>query len=158
MIENTLTTIAIASMQDNPFDADRRGILADILEENDRIWEAVALRAGRVPLTEFDKIAAVQLGNCRFCPGTFDKRFAQRIFNSADDEQSSLTPRSYLWMWVLLHRYRKSVKNARVKIMAENRYNLYIELLGVKHLKPIIRRLTTTTFLDCRKLNNDLEV
>lgn len=140
-----LIGIAIAQMQDNPFDANRRGILADMIEENDQIWQAAALRAGRIPLTGFDSVAAYQLGNCRFAPATFDKRFARDIASAVAQDQPSLTPRQWLWMWVLLHRYRKSVGNANVKERAKRRYNRCIELLDVKHLKPIERRLTVPT-------------
>lgn len=145
MIDESLIAVAISRMQDNPFDADCRSILADMLEENDRIWQANALRAGRIPLTGFDEIAARELGNCRFAPATFDKRFARDIFSRAAQTEPSLTPRQWLWMWVLLHRYRKSVQNDRVKAAAKERYNRCIELLDVKHLKPTERRLTVPT-------------
>lgn len=145
MIDESLIAVAIASMQDNPFDADCRGVLADMIEENGKIWEPAALRAGRIPLTGFDQAAAYELGNCRFMPAAFDKRFARDISNHAARDKPSLTPRQWLWMWVLLHRYRKSVRNARVKAEAANRYNRCVELLDVKHLKPINRRLTVPT-------------
>lgn len=145
MLSSDLITAAIAHMQDNPFDTERRCVLADMLEENDMIWAAKALRDGLVPLTGFDESAAYQLGHCRFAPATFDKRFASDIFNRAAKKEPCLTPRQWLWMWVLLHRYRKSVLSARVRKMAEARYNRCIELLDVKNLKPIERRLTVPT-------------
>lgn len=145
MRDEPLIAVAISRMHDNPFDADCRGVLADMLEENGRIWEPAALRAGRVPLTGFDQAAACALGNCRFAPATFDKQFAITIEWLASKDEPSLTPRQWLWMWVLLHRYRKSVRNDRVKTTAAERYNRCIELLDVKHLKPIERRLTVST-------------
>ncbi len=145
MHDEPLIGVAIARMQDNPFDADCRGVLADMLEENGRIWEPAALRAGRVPLTGFDQVAAWELGNCRFAPATFDKRFANDISSRSVQDEPSLTPRQWLWMWVLLHRYRKSVKHSGVRTIAAERYNRCVELLDVKHLKPIERRLTVPT-------------
>lgn len=145
MTANELIGIAIARVQDDPFNADSRNVLADMLEEQDQIWQAAALRAGRIPLTGFDGVAAYQLGNCNFAPATFDKRFACDIASAAAKDQPSLTPRQWLCMWVLLHRYRKSVGNANVKARAAERYSRCVELLGVKHLKPIERRLTVPT-------------
>lgn len=145
MIADELIGVAIARMQDNPFSSECRNILADMIEENDQIWQAKALRAGRIPLTEFDQTAAYQLGGCNFAPATFDKRFARDISGRAAQAEPCLTPRQWLWMWVLLHRYRKSVLHANVKARAKERYSRCIELLDLKHLKPIDRRLIVPT-------------
>ena len=145
MTDDELIGIAIARMHDDPFNADCRNILADMVEEQGQIWQAKALRGGLIPLTGFDKTAAFQLGNCRFAPATFDKRFASDIHERAGRDEPCLTPRQWLCMWVLLHRYRKSVGNANVKARAAERYSRCVELLGVKHLKPIERRLTVPT-------------
>lgn len=58
------------------------------------------------------------------------------------DRIADLTPKMWLWLWVILHRYRRSVKDKAIRKLAESRYNRSVELLDVKHLKPLNRRLT----------------
>lgn len=132
----------IAKVHDNPFNETNRLVLADMLDEAGQPERADALRRGRIPLTEVDSVASVCLGNCWFAPATWDKRFAENIASAARQENLSLTPRQWLWMWLLLHRYRRSVKVERIKALAEERYPRVVELLDLKHVKVPERRLT----------------
>ena len=131
-----------AKVHDNPFNETNRLVLADMLDEAGQPEKADALRRGRIPLTEVDSVASVCLGNCRFAPATFDKRFAGDIYSRARKENPSFTPRQWLWMWLLLHRYRRSVNVERIKALAAERYPRVVELLDLKRLKLPERRLT----------------
>lgn len=134
-----------AKVHDNPFNETNRLVLADMLDETGQPEKADALRRGRIPLTEVDSVASVCLGNCRFAPATFDKRFAGDIYSRARKENPSFTPRQWLWMWLLLHRYRRSVNVERIKALAAERYPRLVELLDLKHVKIPERRLTKPT-------------
>ena len=125
----------LAKVHDNPFDETNRLVLADMLDEAGQPERADALRRGRIPLTKVDSVASVCLGNCRFAPATFDKRFARDIASLARQANPSLTPRQWLFMWLLLHRYRRSVNVERIKVLAEERYPRVVELLDLKHVK-----------------------
>ena len=129
-------TAMLAVVHDDPFNETNRIVLADMLDEDGQPERAEALRRGRIPLTEVDSVAAMCLGNCRFAPATFDKRFAGDIYSRARQENPSLTPRQWLFMWLLLHRYRRSVNVERIKVLAAERYPRVMELLDLKHLKP----------------------
>lgn len=138
------TAAFIASLQANPFDPMTRAVFADYLEEHGNgesdLERAELLRKGLIPLTGFDYMAARFLAGCNFAPATWDKRFVLGLSERANERPIALTPKQYLWMWVLLWRYRKSVRVERVRAEAEKRYNAYIELLGLQHLKPADRR------------------
>ena len=125
----------LAKVHDDPFNETNRLVLADMLDEAGQPERAEALRRGRIPLTEVDSVASVCLGNCRFAPATFDKRFAGDIAAAARQENPSLTPKQWLWMWVLLHRYRRSVHVERIKVLAAERYPRAFELVAPKHLR-----------------------
>lgn len=135
----------LAVVHNDPFDETNRLVLADMLDEAGQPEKADALRRGRIPLTEVDSVASVCLGNCRFAPATFDKRFAGDIYSRARKENPSFTPRQWLWMWLLLHRYRRSVNVERIKALAAERYPRLVELLDLKHVKIPERRLTKPT-------------
>ena len=135
-------TAMLAKVHDDPFNETNRLVLADMLDEAGQPERAEALRRGRIPLTEVDSVASVCLGNCRFAPATFDKRFAGDIYSRARQENPSLTPRQWLWMWLLLHRYRRSVNVERIKVLAAERYPRVVELLDLNPVKLPERRLT----------------
>lgn len=138
-------TAMLAVVHDDPFNETNRLVLADMLDEAGQPERAEALRRGRIPLTEVDSVASVCLGNCRFAPATFDKRFAGDIYSRARQENPSLTPRQWLFMWLLLHRYRRSVNVERIKVLAAERYPRVVELLDLKRVKIPERRLTKPT-------------
>ena len=135
----------LAVVHNDPFDETNRLVLADMLDEAGQPEKADALRRGRIPLTEVDSVASVCLGNCRFAPATFDKRFAGDIYSRARKENPSFTPRQWLWMWLLLHRYRRSVNVERIKALAAERYPRVVELLDLNRVKIPERRLTKPT-------------
>ena len=130
-------TAMLAVVHDDPFNETNRIVLADMLDEDGQPERAEALRRGRIPLTEVDSVAAMCLGNCRFAPATFDKRFAGDIYSRARQEHPSLTPRQWLWMWVLLHRYRRSVNVERIKVLAEERHEKFRSLID-KEVKEMM--------------------
>ena len=132
----------LAVVHNDPFNETNRLVLADMLDEAGQPERADALRRGRIPLTETDSVASVCLGNCRFAPATFDKRFARDIASLARQANPSLTPRQWLFMWLLLHRYRRSVNVELIKVLAAERYPRVVELLDLKHVKVPERRLT----------------
>lgn len=136
MIRDENTSAFFKSLQDNPFDPMTRAVFADYLEERGDTERAEQLRKGLIPLTGFDEIAAACLCSCNFAPATWDKRFARDLGQRAAEKPPAFTPKQYLWLWVLLRRYRKSVRVERVRDEAERRYNHYVELLDLKHLKP----------------------
>ena len=148
-------TAMLAKVHDDPFNETNRLVLADMLDEAGQPERAEALRRGRIPLTEIDFLASACLGNCRFAPGTFDKRFAGSIVSvvRARDENPSLTPRQWLWMWLLLHRYRRSVNVERIKVLAAERYPRVVQLLDLNHLKLPDRRLTKPVAKDWTTAN-----
>ena len=146
-------TAMLANVHDDPFNETNRIVLADMLDEAGHPERADALRRGRIPLTEVDLVASVCLGNCRFAPATFDKRFAGDIYSRARQKHPSLTPRQWLWMWVLLHRYRRSVNVERIKVLAAERYPRVVQLLDLNHLKLPDRRLTKPVAKDWTTAN-----
>ena len=130
-------TAMLAVVHDDPFNETNRLILSDMLDEAGQPERADALRRGRIPLTEVDSVASVCLENCRFAPATWDKRFARDIASAARQEHPSLTPRQWLWMWVLLHRYRRSVNVERIKVLAEERHEKFRPLID-KEVKEMM--------------------
>ncbi len=144
-VDKSLIDIAIVRMHNDPFDKDCRCILADMLEDRGKIWEPAALRAGLVPLTEIDKLAADNLYGCRIKYGP-SKHFVSDIYAIAEKDHPSLTPRQWLWMWVLLHRFRRQVKHLGIKAIAAERYNRHIKLLDLNHIKPTNRQLTLVNY------------
>ena len=56
------------------------------------------------------------------------------------DKPPDLTPRMWLWTWVELHRYRRSVKDARIRELAAARHDHCVKLLDIGWLKS--KRLT----------------
>lgn len=135
-------TAFIRALHDDPFDAATKLVFADWLEEHgDDPARAAQLRKGLVPLTGFDEVAVADLASCRFAPATWDKRFARSLYDLCTEERPhAVTPRQYCWLWVTLRRYRKSVRTARVKTEAEERYDRYVKLLDLAWLKPAQRQ------------------
>lgn len=129
-----------ASLQDNPFQPVTRAVFADYLDEDGDMERAEQLRKGLIPLTEFDEVAVACLASCNFAPATWDKRFARDLASRAEAKPPALTPKQYLWLWVLLRRYRKSVRVERIRDEAERRYNRYVELLDLAWVKPTMRK------------------
>ena len=144
----------LEAVRDDPFSKTNRLILADFVEEHRPIGMAavVSLREGRIPLLSFEIQCAKALGCCNFAPATWDKRFAYSIADRATSKYD-LSPKQYLWMWVLLRRYRKSVKDDEIKKAAGERYNRCVELLDIKHLKPINRRTHKQTEMQATLLD-----
>jgi len=136
VIRDENTAAFFAQLHEDPFDPTTRAVFADYLEERGDTERAEQLRKGLIPLTGFDDMAVECLTSCNFAPATWDKRFASDLGARALEKPPAFTPKQYLWMWVLLRRYRKSVRVKRVRDEAERRYNRYVELLDLKHLKP----------------------
>ncbi len=134
------------TVHDDPFCNISRGILADFIEEHRPIGIAAAesLRQGRIPLLSFEIGCAKSLACCNFAPATWDKKFSYSIAERATSK-GDLTPKQYLWMWILLRRYRKSVLDPEVRKEAEARYDRCIELMDIQHLKSIHRRTDKKT-------------
>lgn len=136
----------IKQLQDNPFSKVIRDIFADWLSEHGDMEREAILRAGNIPLTELDESAVRQLMYSRIPRSSFDKRFSRNVASKVDmDLTPWLTPKQYLWLWVMLHRYRRSVKDAGIRGEAERRYDDYIKLLDMAWLKPNKRRRTKKT-------------
>jgi len=141
MTEHDDNTIAfLQSLHENPFDPVTRMVFADYLEENGDMPRAELLRKGLIPLIEFDLMAVANLAGCRFAPATWDKRFARDLDTRAKQEPPAFTPKQYLWLWVLLRRYRKSVRSTLVRDEAERRYDRYVEMLDLGWVKPAMRK------------------
>lgn len=50
---------------------------------------------------------SLKLGNCRFLPGTWDKRFAHKLHSIATtDSNEELTETQKEWVYRLLYKYR----------------------------------------------------
>lgn len=122
-------------LHDNPFDKTERLIFADWCDENGHEWAAKPLRENRIPLFMPDCIAIVELKNCAFAPATWDKKFARNL----EPVNMSLTPRQYLWLWILLRKYRRSVRNQTIKEEAERRYKRYVALHETGIVKPTFK-------------------
>ena len=139
-----------ASVRENPFSMTERGIMADWCDEHDLSRHAELLRGGSIPLTIFEELAVSVLGGCNFAPATWDKKFAQSLVAKMNEQRERkdvayLTVKQWLWLWIMLRRYRRSVSHDKVKAEAEARYNRCLELLDLKHLKPIERRRRKAT-------------
>lgn len=130
----------LQSLHDNPFNPVTRAVFADYLEQNSDMERAEQLRKGLIPLTEYDLMAVSYLANCNFAPATWDKRFARDLAARAESRPPAFTPKQYLWLWVLLRRYRKSVGSARVREDAERRYDRYVDMLDLGWIKPAMRK------------------
>ena len=139
----------LQAFDEQPFSKMRRGVLADYLEEYGGelgAEKAAILRNGDVPMTDFARNAALALGGCSFAPATWDKRFARDIYSRVHaavlgGKVPSLTTKQYLWMVILLWRYRRTADKCYVK-WAEKHYNRAVELLDIAHLKPLDRHLS----------------
>lgn len=67
------------------------------------------------PMTDLEARAAIALGNARFAPATFDKRFAKSLIvdrRLISDKQAAL-------MWALCWRYRRSIQDDEVSKVAK---------------------------------------
>lgn len=137
-----------AAVRDNPFDELSKLMLSDWLEEQGdepRYREDIAeLRAGRIPLTteqDYDAITALMKATL----SRFDKRFisdAHRLFSRCQ----GVTPRQFLWLWVLARRYRRQITLPTVLERAEQRYARYCHLLDLVWRAPAQRHLTAKNF------------
>ena len=116
----------------NPLDTSHRLVMADWCDENGYEWAAGPLRKGRMPLFTLDTQAIVALKNCNYAPATWDKKFASQL----EPVEWSLTPRQYLWLWILLRKYRRSVRDAGIREEAEKRYEAYKSLHEAGMVKP----------------------
>ena len=133
----------IQAIHADPFCAITRGVYADWLDEHGDDKRALILRAGNMPLTGLDEACAYELAHCRFGNESFDDRFSKAIVEEYTSRTPAwLTVKQWLWMWVLTRRYRKTVRNAGVKALAEKRYKHFCEVLDLDWLKPHERRLT----------------
>ena len=142
-MDEATARVFMAQIQDNPLDKTTAAVFADWMEENGGDLRRVEqLRKGLIPLTREDEIAVQVLGYCNFAPATFDKKFtsdlcARREKMRKNREPVAVTPKQYIWLWVLLWRYRRSVKPERFIEEAERRYNRYARLLDLPRFKPI---------------------
>lgn len=121
---------------ENPLDVDNRLVLADYLEEHcaDEVRPEI-LRTRRIPMEDSDTLAADRLYGCTFLPGSWDKKFARTLFDLSL-KPNGCTPKQYLWLWVLCHRYRRQINHWGVKDEAAKRYDNYCDLLGHTRTTP----------------------
>ena len=133
-----------AAMRANPLDKELRLVFSDLAEENGHAWIAEALRAGRIPLDPCDRDAIEMLKCCTFLPGSWDKRFVRNLPNRVgtlthdyvDATNSSLTPRQYLLLWILCHRYRRQIVGPVVLGQAKARNESYKALQAADVQSP----------------------
>lgn len=125
----------LAMLHANPLDSVHRLVFADWCDENGEEWAAKPLREGRVPLQRLDCVAVEVLKSCRFAPATWDKRFARDLPNDAG-RGASLTPRQYLWLWILLRKYRRSVTHDAIRAEAEKRNKPYQAIVAADVVNP----------------------
>lgn len=120
----------IAALQENPMDQLHRLVYADWLEEHGDEERATLLREGKIPLTEVDESAVYQLGHCHFSPGIWDKRFVRSLEQAANVKVPHVTPRMYLFLYILCRKYRRQIKPRCPSIvaLAEARYERYYAL------------------------------
>ncbi len=119
-------------LHDNPLDSTNRLVCADWCDENGHEWMAGPLRAGRIPLCHQDLIAIEQLKLCNHLPATWDKRFARNLA----PVDNSLTARQYLFLWINLRKYRRSVSDVLIRKEAEKRHARYMALHEAGMVKP----------------------
>jgi uncharacterized protein (TIGR02996 family) len=93
----------------SPEDEIPRLVFADWLDEHGDAVRADLLRNGNIPLTVLDQLAAYELGNCRFLPGSYDKRFAYGIAAPVNMTPPRLSWKQYRQMWKTCWRYRKQI-------------------------------------------------
>lgn len=108
MTDPTYTAL-LARVHENPFDEVALGVLADWLEEHGDP-RYVEVRKGRVPVNDEDVVAAYNLKSCTFLPGSWEKRFARDMATATVLVNQCITPRQFIMLWLLCHRYRKQLQ------------------------------------------------
>lgn len=117
----------------NPLSLTARANYADLLDRHQGQAQAAVLRAGDIPLDWFDALAVAQLAGCKVGVAGQVKTLARLLMDRCNDlGADSCAPRPYCWLWIYLHRYRRSVREASVRQEAEARYPIYCRLMGVK--------------------------
>lgn len=127
---NNLSAL-LAVLHDDPLDQSTRLVFADWCEENGHEWAAKPLREGRIPLFPEDVKAVHSLKNCSYAPASWPKKFAHDL-----PSEGSVTPRQYLFLWILLRKYRRSVHDESIRAEAEKRYQRYKALHEAGMVKP----------------------
>jgi len=70
-------------------------------------------------MTELQIEIAKALGNCSFCPGTAQKRFARNMASLAESEPGrELTPKQAAYLYDMAHRYRRQLPRSLVEFAA----------------------------------------
>lgn len=143
-----------AAVIEDPYDQLPKDALSDWMEEQGEDMEMVqAMRQGkdgdpgRVPVNDFDRGAIRELAQCRCrSHGSYDGRFARDIFQLVIQlNRRWLTAKQYMWVWVLLRRYRKQVKSSQHRAEAECRYQKYCRLLDLAWKPESFRHRTKKT-------------
>ena len=60
-----------------------------------------------------ERLAIELLSGCTFLPGSWPKKFVRSLF--AGPENQKITVKQRRWIWKLVHRYRRQIKNKRVE-------------------------------------------
>lgn len=81
----------------------------DWLVDQDREKDATLLRAGKMPLTGQEILAAAALTACDYAPATFEKRFARETLTRVAHSERCLSPRGWALMWKMVGRYRRQI-------------------------------------------------
>ena len=111
----------IDMIRENPFDKDTRLVAADWFEEHGNLPFAEALRVGKIPLFALEVEAVAFLSGSNMTPGSWDERFVR-------DLTSLVTPRQFIWIWLLVRRYRRQYPSGAVKAYSEANYKRFHEL------------------------------
>ena len=120
-------------VKDAPTSQAARLALAEWCDRNGSPHKGEMYRSGNICLDWFDDLARQELGHCQTGinkdPVTLCRVLADRL---SDWDMGCCTPRQYCYLWIYLHRYRRSVRNAEIRREAALRFANYCHLVGEK--------------------------
>lgn len=71
-------------------------------------------------MTDDERRAALALSGPTYLPATPDKRFARDISGLAKQDDAQITDAQADYIWRMVHRYRRQIKDGALVAMAEN--------------------------------------
>jgi hypothetical protein len=109
----------------NPFDAFPKAVLSDFIEQHyPGHGDLTAARQNRFPIGRKVRMLIAALKGCKIAYRTWPWRFANGL-----PLQGSLSPKQFVWLVHLLHRYRRSCRSDAVRRFAAQYYDRYCILL-----------------------------
>ncbi|HEX2866526.1 MAG TPA: hypothetical protein VHO03_05770 [Ignavibacteriales bacterium] len=78
------------------------------------------VEAIKTPMTEEEKRAALTLSHCTFYPASWNKRFAHDMAFFAKEDRP-ITENQRFWLWKLVYRYRRQIKDLDILSIAQEK-------------------------------------